>query len=147
VAAGCVRAVSCRDYESDLQVEVKAFLAYQAWLAHPNRHKEFGQRLHRILVQRGLVTVPAELYLAAEDERQKQATAAIIAAAEEHHAAFNEALHQLEQAGEASAAASVEAAPKATPETRTEAAPAPVAKPAAAKPKPEIAVRTQTTPA
>lgn len=131
---------------SSVEIEVKGFLAYQAWLAHPNRHKKFGSDLHRLLVQRGLVKVPTELYLASEDERQEQAIAAIITAADENHAAFNEALRHLQTAG----LPEVDAPKPASPEpVKAEAVPpaAPAPKAAAAKSKTEVVAAPQTTPA
>lgn len=128
-----------------VEADVKAFLAYQAWLANPGRHKQFGLQLHRVLVQRGLLSIPADLYLATEKERQAQARAAIIAVAEANHAAFSEVLRQLhtspETVEEAPKAPAADAKPKAAA-----AAPAPQA--AAAKAAPAKAVgQPQTTPA
>lgn len=111
--------------------EVRSFLAYQAWVAKPKRHRAFGQKLHRALVERKLITVPAELYLASEEDRAKQAFEAITALAESNRDAFNEVLRNLE----AQPAAQPEAAPaaqaKAAPASTTTTTPA--AKPAAAK--------------
>ena len=101
---------------NNVQQDVTSFLAYQAWSANPNRHKAFGQELYQVLIQRGLVTVSPELYLAPEQERQEQATAAIRKVADEHPAAFRAALHQV--AGVSNGAA-------AAPGTSTSTAPAP----------------------
>lgn len=80
---------------NNVQQDVTAFLAYQEWLANPKRHKRFGQALHQALIQRGLVTIPAELYLAPESERLAQATTAIRQVADENAAAFRAVLRQL----------------------------------------------------
>ena len=108
---------------NNVQQDVTSFLAYQAWAANPNRHKTFGQELHAVLIQRGLVTVPPELYLAPEQERLEQATTAIRKVADEHPAAFRAALHQV--AGVSNGATT--AAPQLTPgmPTSTPAATAP----------------------
>ena len=83
-----------------VQQDVKIFLEYRAWRADPKRHKQFGQQLHQVLIERGLVTVPSELYLAPEKERQEQATTAICKVADEDAAAFYLALRQLAGAPE-----------------------------------------------
>lgn len=80
---------------NNVQQDVTAFLAYQAWLGNPKRHKTFGQELHQALVQQGLVTVPAELYLAPERERLAQAMTAIRHIADENPTAFNAVLRQV----------------------------------------------------
>ncbi len=79
----------------NVQQEVQSFLAYREWRANPNHHKEYGQRLHQVLIQQGLVTCPPELYLAPEQERLAQAASAIRKVADENPAAFNTALHQV----------------------------------------------------
>ena len=91
---------------NNVQQEVNSFLAYRAWNTDPNRHKAFGQMLHQILIQRGLVTVPVELYLAPEKERLAHATIAIRKVAEENHAAFQAALCEVAGAGDHAAAGS-----------------------------------------
>jgi hypothetical protein len=98
---------------NNVQQDVTSFLAYQAWLANPSRHKALGQELHQLLIQRGLVTVPPEMYLASEQERLEQAAIAIRKVADEHPAAFRAALHRV------TGASSVEpaAAPAPAPET------------------------------
>jgi predicted nucleic acid-binding Zn-ribbon protein len=78
-----------------VQQDARIFLAYRDWRDNPNRHKQFGQELHGVLVQRGLVTVPRELYLAPEKERLAQATTAICEVADGNPAAFHTALRQL----------------------------------------------------
>jgi hypothetical protein len=80
---------------NNVQQDVTSFLAYQAWVANPNRHKTFGQELHQVLIERGLVTVPPELYLAPEQERLEQAATAIRQVADEHPAAFRAALRRV----------------------------------------------------
>jgi hypothetical protein len=105
---------------NSVQQDVRIFMAYRDWRASPNRRKEFGQQLHQVLIERGLVTVPAELYLAPEKERLTHATAAICKAADENPAAFHLALRQL-----AGAPAPVPApAPAVETPTSTPAAPA-----------------------
>jgi primosomal protein N' len=108
---------------SNVQQEVQSFLAYRVWLANPNRHKAYGQRLHQVLIQRGLVTVPPDLYLVPEQERLEQAANAIQKAADEHPAAFNAALRQVTGVGERAptAPAPVPAPPAEIP-AQTEAA-------------------------
>ena len=90
---------------NNVQQDVKAFFAYQAWLANPNRHGAFGQQLLSNLVQRGAVTVTPELYLAPEKERLAHATEAIRKVADEDHATFHAALRQVVGASEAAPAA------------------------------------------
>jgi len=102
-----------------IQQDVRVFLAYRAWRAQPNRHKEFGLQLHQVLIERGLVPVPSELYLAPEKERLLYATAAICKVADENPAAFHLALRQLAGAPESPAPAVETPAP-------APAAPAPV---------------------
>jgi len=80
---------------SNVQRQAQVVLTYQAWLANPKRHQKFGQELHGVLIERGLVTVPSELYLAPEKERQAQAATAIRHVAAENPAAFRLALRQL----------------------------------------------------
>ncbi|MBI4788807.1 MAG: hypothetical protein HY782_17380 [Chloroflexi bacterium] len=83
-----------------VQQDVRVFMAYRAWRADPQRHKEFGQQLHQVLIERGLATVPSELYLAPEKERLANATSAICEVADENPAAFHLALRQLASAPE-----------------------------------------------
>ncbi|MDE3090408.1 MAG: hypothetical protein KGJ80_13585, partial [Chloroflexota bacterium] len=80
---------------SSVQSQVQISLAYQAWLTNPKRHQKFGQELHGALIERSLVTVPSELYLASEKERLAQAATAIRHAAAENPDAFRLALRQL----------------------------------------------------
>ncbi len=75
--------------------DVTVFLTYHAWRAKPNQHKEFGQALHQVMIERGLVTVPSELYLAPEKERLAQAATAICQVADKNPAVFNLVLRQL----------------------------------------------------
>lgn len=101
---------------NNVQQDVKGFFAYQAWLAKPNRHREFGQQLYAALVHGGAVTIPAELYLASEKERQAQAAASIRKAAEEDRVAFQAALRQVIGGGESTTAvAPAAAAPEPAP--------------------------------
>lgn len=85
---------------NNVQQDVKSFLAYRAWLAKPNQHKAFGQKLHQVLVESGWVTVPSELYLASEKERLAQAIAAIRKVADENPPALHVALRQVSANGE-----------------------------------------------
>jgi hypothetical protein len=78
-----------------VQKKVRNFLAYQSWLAKPERYKDFGNQLYRALLDAKLMTVPPELYLAPEKERLGQAVAAIQKVADENPAAFTAVLHQL----------------------------------------------------
>ncbi len=110
---------------NNVQQDVTSFLAYQAWVANPNRHKAFGQELHAVLIQRGLVTVPPELYLAPEQERLEQATTAIRKVADEHPAAFRAALHQVAGVSNGSGAATATLTLMPGMPTSTPAAPAP----------------------
>ncbi len=87
----------------NVQSRVQVALTYQAWLVHPERHQKFGQELHGILIERGLVTVPSELYLAPEKERLAQAATAIRHAAAENPDAFRSVLRQLAGAPESPA--------------------------------------------
>jgi hypothetical protein len=80
---------------SSVQNQVQVFLAYRAWIAAPHKHKVFGQELYKVMLERVLVTVPSELYLASEQERQAQAATAIRQVAAESPAAFRLALRQL----------------------------------------------------
>ncbi len=114
---------------SNVQQEVQNFLAYRAWLANPKRHKQYGQRLHQILIQEGLVVVVPDQYLASEQERFEQAVAAIRKVAEENPAAFAAALRCIEEpkSGETTAPAPTqEPAEPAAPasDAATQAAPA-----------------------
>lgn len=76
---------------NNVQQDVTSSSAYRAWLANPKRHRKFGQELHGVLIQRGLVMVPSELYLASEKERLAQAVTAIRQVANENPAAFDAA--------------------------------------------------------
>ncbi|MDE3091922.1 MAG: hypothetical protein KGJ80_21325, partial [Chloroflexota bacterium] len=107
---------------NNVQQEVTTFLAYQEWLANPNQHKTFGQELHQALIQRGLVTVPPDLYLASEQERVEQAAIAIRKVADEHPAAFRAALHRVTKGsnGEPAAAAPETLTPPAEMPAQTE---------------------------
>jgi hypothetical protein len=78
-----------------VQQDVRVFLTYHAWRAKPNQHKGFGQELHQVMIERGLVTIPAELYLAPEKERLAQARTAICQVADKNPAAFRSVLRQL----------------------------------------------------
>jgi hypothetical protein len=81
-------------HANNVQQDVKAFLAYKDWDANPKQNKAFGQRLHQVLFQQGMVTIPTELYLASEQQRMDQAIAAISLAAQENPVAFHAALRQ-----------------------------------------------------
>ncbi|MBI4788813.1 MAG: hypothetical protein HY782_17410 [Chloroflexi bacterium] len=98
---------------NNVQQDVTSFLAYRAWLANPNQHKAFGQKLHQALIKQGLVTVPPELYLAPEQERVEQALTAIRKVADESPAAFHLALREVSGA----TASAMPAAPAPAPAT------------------------------
>lgn len=101
-----------------VQLDAQVFLEYRAWLANPNRHKAFGQHLHQVLIKRGLVVVPSDLFLASEKERLAQAGAAIRRVADDHPAALHLALRQVAGASEEplpAAPAPVSAAPAPAP--------------------------------
>jgi|GEM_PF-2011213 hypothetical protein len=106
---------------NNVQQDVSSFLAYQAWLANPKQHKAFGQQLHQALIQRELVIVPPELYLASEPERLEQAASIIRKVADEHPAAFRAVLRQVAGVGNGGTAA----APAPTPAAPTPSAEAP----------------------
>jgi hypothetical protein len=89
----------------NVQSRAQVALTYQAWLTHPERHQKFGQELHKILIERGLVTVPPELYLAPEKERLAQAATAIRHVAAENPDAFRLVLRQLARVPEDTAPA------------------------------------------
>jgi hypothetical protein len=82
---------------SNVQQEVQNFLAYRAWLANPKQHKQYGQRLHQVLIQQGLVVVSPDQYLASEQERFEQAATVIRKVAEENPTAFAAALRSIEE--------------------------------------------------
>jgi hypothetical protein len=109
---------------NNVQQDVQAFLAYQAWRAHPSRHNSFGQQLLSNLIQRGAVPVTPELYLAPEKERLTYALAAIRKVAEEDHATFHVALRQVVGGEAAAPAAAMPPASEPAAEA-TEAEPAP----------------------
>jgi len=122
---------------NNVQQDVKSFLAYRAWLANPNQHKAFGQQLHQVLIERGLVTVSPELYLAPEQERLEQAAVTIRKVAEENHGAFRAALRQVAGVSESAppaAPAPVSEAPAPTPAPTPAAAPEQTEQPAPAQP-------------
>ncbi len=99
---------------NSVQRDVTSFLAYRAWLANPKQHKAFGQQLHGVLIQRGLVTVPPELYLAPEKERLAQAATAIRQIADENPTAFYAALRQVAGVSEGAANAASPPVPVTT---------------------------------
>lgn len=86
---------------SRVQGDVRGFLAYQAWLAHPWLHKKFGLRLHSSLILRGLISIAPELNLASDEARLAAATASIKRVAEEKPEAFREVLRHLTASAEA----------------------------------------------
>lgn len=67
---------------TNVQQEVRVFLAFQAWLADPSKNRALGQKLYSALVQQGLVMTSPDLYLATEKERMGEAVRAIKQAAE-----------------------------------------------------------------
>jgi len=75
-----------------VQSQVRVFLAFQQWLAHPNRHRALGQKLYGELVRQGLVMTSPDLYLAPEKERAAEAVRAIKEIAEAKPAALNSVL-------------------------------------------------------
>lgn len=77
---------------SNVQQEVRAFLAFQAWLANPAKNRALGQKLYSALVQQGLVMTSPDLYLATEKERMGEAVRAIKQAAEAKPEAVNAVL-------------------------------------------------------
>ncbi|MBI3538511.1 MAG: hypothetical protein HY070_13255 [Chloroflexi bacterium] len=84
-------------HAGQVQREVKAFLAYQAWLDAPMQHKEFGHRLHARLLSKGLVTVEPQMYLATEKEREKDAIESIHRVAGDNTAVFTAILRDLDE--------------------------------------------------
>ena len=78
-----------------VQSRVRAFLAFQQWLAYPNRHRALGQKLYGELVRQGLVMTSPDLYLAPEKERTAAAIRAIKELAEAKPAAFNAVLAEI----------------------------------------------------
>jgi hypothetical protein len=66
----------------NVREDVKAFRAYQDWLAHPSREQALQQKLYSELVRQGLVTTTPELYLASGKDRDAEAVRAIKQVAE-----------------------------------------------------------------
>jgi len=77
---------------TQVQRDVKSFLAFQAWSAAPKQHKKFTYQLYNVLLEKGMATVSPTLYLASEKERFDEAVKAIRKAAEEDRGAFLKAL-------------------------------------------------------
>ena len=98
-----------------VQQDVKGFFAYRAWLANPNRYRAFGQKLYSVLVQRGVVTIPSDLYLAPEKERLAQAATTIRKLYDEDHDTFHAALRQVVEDGQGATAVTPAPAPAAAP--------------------------------
>jgi hypothetical protein len=61
----------------NVQRDVKAFRAYQAWEENPSRNRVLGQRLYADLVREGLAPTQPDLYLASQKERDDEAVRAI----------------------------------------------------------------------
>ncbi|HZQ06094.1 MAG TPA: hypothetical protein VFD70_05900 [Anaerolineae bacterium] len=66
----------------NVQRDVKAFRAYQAWVENPSRNRALEQKLYSELVQQGLAPTAPDLYLASESERNAEAIRAIKEVAE-----------------------------------------------------------------
>jgi hypothetical protein len=80
---------------NSVQSEVRAFLAFRAWLANPAKHRALGQKLYSALVQQGLVMPSPDLYLAPEKERMTEAVRAIKQVAETQPGVVNAVLRDL----------------------------------------------------
>ncbi len=87
-----------------VQIQVRAFLAFQQWLAKPNQNRGLGQQLYSQLVKQGLVMTTPDLYLAPEKERQAEAIRAIKQVAIDKPAVFNAVLYDIVNPKPASAA-------------------------------------------
>ena len=80
---------------NNVQQEVRAFLAFKAWLADPSKNRALGQKLYSALVQQGLVMTSPDLYLGTEKERMGEAVRAIKLAAETKPEALNAVLRDV----------------------------------------------------
>lgn len=78
-----------------VQRQMRAFLAFQQWLAKPSQNRALGQKLYSQLIKQGLVLTSPDLYLATEKERQAEAVRAIKQVAADKPAAFNAVLYDI----------------------------------------------------
>ncbi len=99
-----------------VETQVQTFKAYQQWLAHPDKHRQVGQKLYGELARQGIITPPPELYLATEKERDAEAVRAIKQVAAEKPDMFTNVLLGLKQPPQIAAPAAPAApAPAASP--------------------------------
>ena len=80
-------------YANGAQQDLRVFLEYRAWLGNPSRHQDFGQVLTQVMIEQGLIAMPADLYLASEKERNDYAVSAVSKVLTEKPAEFYAALH------------------------------------------------------
>ena len=111
----------------------KPLAAYQRWQAAPTlpENRSFTQDLYTRLVSSGLVSVPGELLLASEKERESHVIQAIQTAVVEHRAAVMTLVSEMYavSAAEPVAAAKPEATVKKTKKTAAAAAPVVIIQP------------------
>ncbi len=55
-----------------VQDEVRAFVAWDRWQAHPNKHRALGQKMYTALVQNGMIMMDVEMYTASDKARWAQ---------------------------------------------------------------------------
>jgi hypothetical protein len=82
-------------YANGAQQDLRVFLEYRAWLGNPSRHQEFGQVLTQVMIEQGLIAMPADLYLASEKERNDYAVSAVSQVMAENPGEFYAALHRI----------------------------------------------------
>jgi hypothetical protein len=114
----------CMAYWNGLQVQDNAAVlaTFEAWQKAPfnRKNRELSQSLFTRMVDDGLISAPAELYMASEKERRTYVVQSILDFAEKDRSAFNAILKEA-----TSAPVEEPPAPEKKPQPKVETAPAP----------------------
>lgn len=100
---------------NEVQADLQALAAFEAWQARPSRHKELGQKLFVRLVEQGAVEMPAELIAANKRGRRAYIEQAIRDYADKDRAALYATLKQVLSGTVEEAAPAEETAPAEEP--------------------------------
>ena len=100
--------------------QLQPFAAFQAWQMDPDKgdNRAFGQKLYRKLAEANLVSAPADLVLASDQQRQAHVVKSIRAAAAQNRSTVLALVAEIRVEREAPSASKPQPEPKATePET------------------------------
>ena len=91
VALYCITAWRAQRVQDD----VRAFVAWERWQAHPNKHRALGQKMYTALVQNGMIMMDPAMYVAPAKARWAQMNRSIKEVAQGHPETISAVVRQI----------------------------------------------------